>query len=152
MNKIHILGGTKGVMEDSKGKIRVLIGKPGLCGHDRGALILAMALRDAGMEVIYSGRHVSPDDLVESAIQEDVDILGVSILSGAHISLCRRIAGLLREKKADDICLVAGGFIPDEDVAELKSMGVREVFGVGSPVGDIIRYFRNAAGAKKCNL
>jgi len=131
-------------MEKKERKIRVLLGKPGLCGHDRGVLVLAMALRDAGMEVIYSGRHNSPEQLVEAAIQEDVDILGVSILSGAHLSLCQRIANLLREKKAEDICFVAGGFIPDEDVPELKYMGVREVFGVRSRIEDIIRFFREA--------
>jgi len=136
-------------MEKQKRRIRVLIGKPGLCGHDRGALILAMALKEAGMEVIYSGRHNSPESLVGAAIQEDVDILGVSILSGAHMSLCQRIADLLRKKHADDICLVAGGFIPDEDVPELKAMGVREVFGVGSSMEDIIGYFRLVAATRK---
>lgn len=129
--------------QTGKRKIRVLIGKPGLCGHDRGALILAMALRDAGMEVIYSGRHNTPEQLVQAAIQEDVDILGVSILSGAHLSLCRRIADLLQQKKAHGICFVAGGFIPDEDVAALKEMGVREVFGVGTPIDAVIRYFES---------
>lgn len=136
-------------MEKEQRKIRVLIGKPGLCGHDRGALILAMALKDAGMEVIYSGRHNSPESLVGAAIQEDVDILGVSILSGAHMSLCQRIAGLLRKRKAEDICFVAGGFIPDEDVPELKAMGVREVFGVESSIEDIIEYFRRRATNRK---
>ncbi len=129
-------------MDKTERKVRVLLGKPGLCGHDRGVLVLAMALSEAGMEVIYSGRHNSPEQLVEAAIQEDVDILGVSILSGAHMSLCQRIVNLLREKKAEDICFVAGGFIPDEDVPELKSMGVREVFGVRSRIEDIIRFFR----------
>jgi len=129
-------------MEKKERQIRVLLGKPGLCGHDRGVLVLAMALRDAGMEVIYSGRHNSPEQIVEAAIQEDVDILGVSILSGAHVSLCRRIGELLREKEAQDICFVAGGFIPDEDVPELKAMGVREVFGVTSSIEEIIEYFR----------
>jgi methylmalonyl-CoA mutase C-terminal domain/subunit len=132
-------------MEKEGRKIRVLLGKPGLCGHDRGVLILAMALRDAGMEVIYSGRHNSPEQIVEAALQEDVDILGVSILSGAHMSLCRRIGELLREKEAEDICFVAGGFIPDEDVPELKAMGVREVFGVVSSIKDIISYFRQVS-------
>jgi methylmalonyl-CoA mutase C-terminal domain/subunit len=134
----------------SGGKIRVLIGKPGLCGHDRGALILAMALRDAGMEVIYSGRHVSPENIVESAIEEGVDILGVSILSGAHLSLCRRIADLLLEKQADNICFVAGGFIPEEDVPELKAVGVQEVFGVDSSIEKIIEYFQQVASNRKC--
>ena len=135
-------------MGDEKRKIRVLIGKPGLCGHDRGALILAMALRDSGMEVIYSGRHNSPEQLVQAAIQEDVDILGVSILSGAHLSLGQRIAALLQEKKAADICFVVGGFIPDEDVAALKAMGVQEVFGVGTPIDSIIRYFEQVAAIR----
>lgn len=130
-------------MAKEKRKIRVLIGKPGLCGHDRGALILAMALRDAGMEVIYSGRHNSPEQLVQAAVEEDVDILGVSILSGAHLSLCQRIATLLREKQVKDICFIVGGFIPDEDIAALKEMGVQEIFGVGSPLASIIEYFRN---------
>ena len=132
-------------MEKKERKIRVLLGKPGLCGHDRGVLILAMALRDAGMEVIYSGRHNSPEQIVGAAIQEDVDILGVSILSGAHLSLCRRIADLLREKKVEDICFVAGGFIPDEDVPELRAMGVREVFGVTISIKDITGYFSQVA-------
>lgn len=128
-------------MEKIERKVRVLLGKPGLCGHDRGVLVLAMALSEAGMEVIYSGRHNSPEQLVEAAIQEGVDILGVSVLSGAHMSLCQRIVNLLREKEAEDICFVAGGFIPDEDVPELKSMGVREVFGVRSRIEDIIQFF-----------
>jgi methylmalonyl-CoA mutase C-terminal domain/subunit len=130
-------------MAKEEKKIRVLLGKPGLCGHDRGVLILAMALRDAGMEVIYSGLHNSPEKIVEAAIQEDVDILGVSILSGAHMSLCQRISDLLKEKNADDICFVAGGFIADEDVPELKAMGVQGVFPVGSSIEEIIRYFQN---------
>jgi len=136
-------------MEKEPKRIRILLGKPGLCGHDRGVLVLAMALRDAGMEVIYSGRHNSPEQLVAGAIQEDVDILGVSILSGAHMSLCQRIANLLREKKAEDVVFVAGGFIPDEDVAGLKTMGVREVFGVGSSLEDIIEYFREVSRDKR---
>lgn len=132
-------------MEKEERKIRVLLGKPGLCGHDRGILILAMALRDAGMEVIYSGLHNSPEKIVEAAIQEDVDILGVSILSGAHMSLCQRISDLLKEKNADDICFVAGGFIADEDIPELKAMGVQGVFPVGSSMEEIIRYFQNTS-------
>ena len=126
-------------------RTRVLIGKPGLCGHDRGALIIAMALRDAGMEVIYSGRHQPPEALVEAAIQEDVDILGVSILSGAHMSLCKRIVDLLRAREATEICFVAGGFIPEEDVVDLKTLGVQEVFGVGSSLENIIDYFRQVS-------
>ncbi|MFC1886703.1 cobalamin B12-binding domain-containing protein [Thermodesulfobacteriota bacterium] len=135
-------------MTQDERKIRVLIGKPGLCGHDRGALILAMALRDSGMEVIYSGRHNSPEQLVQAAIQEGVDILGVSILSGAHMSLCQRIAALLREKEAEDICFVAGGFIPEEDAPELKEMGLWEVFGVDASIESIIEYFRQVTRDK----
>jgi methylmalonyl-CoA mutase C-terminal domain/subunit len=136
-------------MEKEERKIRVLLGKPGLCGHDRGILILAMALRDAGMEVIYSGLHNSPEKIVEAAIQEDVDILGVSILSGAHMSLCQRISDLLKEKNADDICFVAGGFIADEDIPELKAMGVQGVFPVGSSMEEIIRYFQNTSKSRR---
>jgi methylmalonyl-CoA mutase C-terminal domain/subunit len=136
-------------MEKEERKIRVLLGKPGLCGHDRGVLILAMALRDAGMEVIYSGLHNSPEKIVEAAIQEDVDILGVSILSGAHMSLCQRISDLLKEKNADDICFVAGGFIADEDIPELKAMGVQGVFPVGSSMEEIIRYFQNTSKSRR---
>lgn len=136
-------------MEERQKKVRVLLGKPGLCGHDRGVILLAMALRDAGMEVIYSGRHNSPEQIVEAAIQEDVDILGVSILSGAHMSLCRRIGDLLRVKKAEDIYFVVGGFIPDEDVPELKAVGVKEVFGVTSSIDKIIEYFRQVSKGRK---
>ncbi len=121
------------------------MGKPGLCGHDRGIALVVMALRDAGMEVIYSGRHNSPESLVEVAIQEDVDVLGVSILSGGHLGLCERIARLLRERNADDIVLLAGGFIPPEDIPALKSMGVREVFRDGAKLEDITRYVEKAA-------
>lgn len=130
-------------MSADKRKIRVLLGKPGLCGHDRGVIVLAMALRDAGMEVIYSGRHNTPEQLVQIALQEDVDILGVSILSGAHLSLCKRIGNLLHEKAATDICFLAGGFIPDEDVPELKRAGVQEVFGVKSRIEEIIRFIND---------
>jgi methylmalonyl-CoA mutase C-terminal domain/subunit len=137
-------------MEKEERKIRVLLGKPGLCGHDRGILILAMALRDAGMEVIYSGLHNSPEKIVEAAIQEDVDILGVSILSGAHMSLCQRISDLLKEKNADEICFVAGGFIADEDIPELKAMGVHGVFPVGSSMEEIIRYFQDTVRNSRC--
>jgi methylmalonyl-CoA mutase C-terminal domain/subunit len=136
-------------MSLEKRKIRVLLGKPGLCGHDRGVIVLAMALRDAGMEVIYSGRHNSPEEIVQIALQEDVDILGVSILSGAHLSLCERIGNLLREKGVADICFVAGGFIPDEDVPELKRMGVREVFGVKSRIQDIVQFFHHEVSDSK---
>ena len=132
-------------MSTQQRRIRVLMGKPGLCGHDRGIALVIMALRDAGMEVIYSGRHNSPESLVEVAIQEDVDVLGVSILSGGHLSLCDRIARLLRERGADDIVLLAGGFIPPEDIPKLKSMGVNEVFRDGDKLEDIVRYVEKVA-------
>lgn len=121
-------------------RIRVLMGKPGLCGHDRGIVLVVMALREAGMEVIYSGRHNSPESLVEAAIQEDVDVLGVSILAGGHLGLCERIAALLRERKAEDIVLLAGGFIPPEDIPKLKAFGVREVFRDGAKLEEIVQY------------
>jgi len=121
---------------------RVLMGKPGLCGHDRGIMLVIMALRDAGMEVIYSGRHVAPEKLVEIAIQEDVDVLGVSILSGAHLALCDRIARGLKEQGAEDIALLAGGFIPPGDIPQLKALGVREVFTEGAKLDDVVAFVR----------
>ncbi len=121
-------------------RVRVLMGKPGLCGHDRGIALVVMALRDAGLEVIYSGRHNSPESLVEVAVQEDVDVLGVSILAGGHLGLCDRIARLLKAREADDIVFLAGGFIPPEDIPKLKALGVREVFRDGAKLDDIARY------------
>ncbi|MCL4744144.1 MAG: cobalamin B12-binding domain-containing protein [Burkholderiaceae bacterium] len=124
---------------------RILMGKPGLCGHDRGIMLVIMALRDAGMEVIYSGRHNSPEHLVDVAVQEDVDVLGVSILSGAHMTLCARIASRLKEQDAADIVLLAGGFIPPEDVSRLKALGVREVFTEGAKLDDVVAFVRRAS-------
>lgn len=123
---------------------RILMGKPGLCGHDRGIMLVIMALRDAGMEVIYSGRHNSPEKLVDMALQEDVDMLGVSILSGAHLALCSSIAKLLEDHEAKDIVLVAGGFIPPEDKPKLRAMGVREVFTEGDKLEDIVTFVKRA--------
>jgi methylmalonyl-CoA mutase C-terminal domain/subunit len=122
--------------------IRVVIAKPGLDGHDRGAKIIARALRDAGMEVIYTGLHQTPEQIVETAIQEDADAVGISILSGAHMTLVPRILDLLRDRDADDVLVVVGGTIPADDIAELKRLGVAEVFTPGSPTGDIVDFLR----------
>jgi methylmalonyl-CoA mutase, C-terminal domain len=122
------------------GKIRVVVAKPGLDGHDRGAKIIARALRDAGMEVIYTGLHQTPEQIVETAIQEDADAVGISILSGAHMTLVPRIVDLLREQGAEDVLVVAGGTIPADDVTELKKLGVAEVFGPGAPTGAIVAF------------
>jgi len=123
-------------------KIRVLIAKPGLDGHDRGAKIVARALRDAGFEVIYTGLHQTPEQVVASAIQEDVDAIGLSVLSGAHNFLFKQILALLKEKGADDIAVFGGGIIPPEDIAALKAMGVRELFTPGTSTQDIVRFVR----------
>jgi methylmalonyl-CoA mutase C-terminal domain/subunit len=121
-------------------KIRVLIAKPGLDGHDRGAKVIARALRDAGMEVIYTGIRQTPEMIAEAALQEDVDVIGLSILSGAHMVLFPRIVGLLRENGLDDVLVVAGGIIPDEDVPALKEMGIKGVFGPGTPTDEIVDF------------
>jgi methylmalonyl-CoA mutase C-terminal domain/subunit len=125
-------------------KIRVVIAKPGLDGHDRGAKIIARALRDAGMEVVYTGLHQTPEQIVETAIQEDADAVGVSILSGAHMTLVPRIVEGLREKGADDVLVVVGGTIPQDDAEELKARGVAEVFGPGAATGEIVDFLRGA--------
>ena len=126
----------------AKGKIRILIGKPGLDGHDRGAKIIARALRDAGMEVIYTGLHRSPEEIVETAIQEDVDAIGLSILSGAHMTLFPRIIELLKEQGAEDILLFGGGIIPDEDREELLKKGVAEIFVPGGATQRTIEWLK----------
>ena len=123
-------------------KIRVVIAKAGLDGHDRGAKIIARALRDAGMEVIYTGLHQTPEQIVETAIQEDADAVGLSVLSGAHLTLFARVAELLRERDATDIVLFGGGIIPADDVDELERMGVAKVFGPGARVSDIVEWVR----------
>ena len=127
-------------------KIRVVIAKPGLDGHDRGAKIIARALRDAGMEVIYTGLHQTPEQIVATVIQEDADAVGLSILSGAHMTLVPRIVELLREQGADDVLLTVGGTIPADDIPELKELGVAEVFTPGAPTQDIIDFIRGAVG------
>jgi methylmalonyl-CoA mutase C-terminal domain/subunit len=124
-----------------------VIAKPGLDGHDRGAKIIARALRDAGMEVIYTGLHQTPEQIAETAIQEDADAVGISILSGAHMTLVPRIVELLRDRGADDVVVVVGGTIPDDDAAELKSLGVAAVFGPGSTTGEIVAFLGGALAA-----
>jgi methylmalonyl-CoA mutase C-terminal domain/subunit len=124
--------------------IRVVIAKPGLDGHDRGAKIIARSLRDAGMEVIYTGLHQTPEQIVETAIQEDADAVGISILSGAHMTLVPRIVEGLRSNEADDVLVVVGGTIPAEDADELKRLGVAEVFTPGAPTGAIVDFLRSA--------
>ncbi|MEM3090925.1 MAG: cobalamin B12-binding domain-containing protein [Candidatus Bathyarchaeia archaeon] len=121
-------------------KIRVLIAKPGLDSHDRGAKVVARALRDAGMEVIYTGLRQTPEQIAETALQEDVDVIGLSILSGAHMALFPRIMELLKEKGITDVLVFAGGIIPEEDIPELKKIGIKEVFGPGTPTETIIKY------------
>ena len=121
-------------------KIRVVIAKPGLDGHDRGAKVIARALRDAGMEVIYTGLRQTPEQIAAAALQEDADVIGLSILSGAHMHVCPRLMELLREKGLDDVLVLVGGIIPDVDIPRLKEMGVRGIFLPGSPMQQIIDY------------
>jgi len=123
-------------------KIRVLVAKPGLDGHDRGAKVIARALRDAGMEVIYTGIRQTPEMIAEAALQEDVDVVGMSILSGAHMTLFPRVMDLLRASGMEDVLVVAGGIIPDEDVPVLREMGIQGVFGPGTPTDDIVTFIR----------
>ncbi|HDJ23732.1 MAG TPA: cobalamin B12-binding domain-containing protein [Candidatus Aminicenantes bacterium] len=123
-------------------KIRVLIAKPGLDGHDRGAKVICRALRDAGMEVIYTGLRRTPEEIVNAAIQEDVDVIGLSILSGAHNILFPRIIDLLKEKGAADIPVIAGGIIPDKDIPFLKQIGIKEIFLPGSSTTDIVHWIK----------
>ena len=121
-------------------KIRVVIAKPGLDGHDRGAKVIARALRDAGMEVIYTGLRQTPDQIVGAALQEDADVIGLSILSGAHMHICPRVMELLKAKGLDDVLVVVGGIIPDVDIPRLQAMGVRGIFLPGSPMKDIVDF------------
>jgi methylmalonyl-CoA mutase C-terminal domain/subunit len=125
----------------------VVVAKPGLDGHDRGAKIIARTLRDAGMEVIYTGLHQTPEQIVETAIQEDADVVGISILSGAHMTLVPRIVDGLRANEADDVLVVVGGTIPGEDAEELRAKGVAAVFTPGAPTSDIVDFIRGAVAA-----
>ncbi|HEY1418183.1 MAG TPA: cobalamin B12-binding domain-containing protein [Myxococcaceae bacterium] len=123
-------------------KLRILVAKPGLDGHDRGAKIIARALRDAGMEVIYTGLHQTPEMIVNAAVQEDVDAIGLSIMSGAHMTLFPAVLDLLKEQKAADIEVFGGGIIPDDDIPRLKKLGVSEIFTPGSSTQDIVQWIR----------
>jgi methylmalonyl-CoA mutase C-terminal domain/subunit len=134
-------------MAEGTRKIRVVVAKPGLDGHDRGAKIIARALRDAGMEVIYTGLHQTPEQIVETVIQEDADAVGLSILSGAHMTLVPRIVDGLKKEGAEDVVLVVGGTIPSDDIPELKELGVAEIFTPGASVQEIIDYIREAVPA-----
>ena len=133
--------------QTSARKIRVVVAKPGLDGHDRGAKIIARALRDAGMEVIYTGLHQTPEQIVETVLQEDADAVGLSILSGAHMTLVPRIVDLLRQQEAGDVVVTVGGTIPNDDIPELKKLGVAEVFTPGASTQEIIDFIRGSVSA-----
>jgi methylmalonyl-CoA mutase C-terminal domain/subunit len=133
-------------------KIRVLISKAGLDGHDRGAKIIAAALRDAGMEVIYTGLRQTPEMIVEAALQEDVDVIGISILSGAHMTIFPKIKKLMEEKGLDDVLLTGGGIIPEEDINQLKKMGIGELFTPGAPTSEIADYIKDWCKSHPRNL
>lgn len=128
----------------TKKKIRVLAAKPGLDGHDRGIKVICCALRDAGMEVIYTGLRQTPEQIVQAAIQEDVDVIGMSVLSGAHDYLFPRVMELLKEAGATDILVIGGGIIPEEDISHLRDIGIRAVFGPGTPTTDIVQFIKEA--------
>ncbi len=142
MQRIHSPRDEMGY-SDMSGPIRVVVAKPGLDGHDRGAKIIARSLRDAGMEVIYTGLHQTPEQIVETVIQEDADAVGLSILSGAHMTLVPKIVQMLREQGASDVLVTVGGTIPADDIPELKRLGVAEVFTPGAPTDDIVEFLRN---------
>ncbi|OFV99448.1 MAG: methylmalonyl-CoA mutase [Acidobacteria bacterium RIFCSPLOWO2_12_FULL_54_10] len=124
-------------------RIRVIVAKPGLDGHDRGAKIIARALRDAGMEVIYTGLRQTPDQIVTAALQEDADVIGLSILSGAHTTIVPRVVALLKENKMDDVLVVLGGIVPDSDIAQMKAVGVAGIFQPGTPLQTIVEFIRS---------
>jgi methylmalonyl-CoA mutase C-terminal domain/subunit len=128
-------------------RIRVVIGKPGLDGHDRGAKVVARALRDAGMEVVYTGLHQTPEQIVDAVVQEDADAVGLSVLSGAHMTLFARLTELLRERGIDDVVVFGGGIIPDEDIPELERLGVATVFTPGATTTEIVDWVRANVGA-----
>lgn len=129
-------------MSENDRKIRVLVAKPGLDGHDRGAKVIAAAFRDAGFEVIYTGLHQTPEMIVSAAVEEDVDVVALSILSGAHMTLFPRVAELLREEGADDVLLTGGGIIPEDDMIQLRTLGIGRLFGPGSTTAEAVEYVR----------
>jgi methylmalonyl-CoA mutase, C-terminal domain len=128
-------------------RIRVVIAKPGLDGHDRGAKVVARALRDAGMEIVYTGLHQTPEQIVDTVVQEDADAVGLSVLSGAHMTLFARLAELMREREVDDVVVFGGGIIPDEDIPELERLGVAKVFTPGATTTEIVDWVRTNVGA-----
>ena len=135
-------------MADISGKIRVIVAKAGLDGHDRGAKVVARALRDAGVEVIYTGLHQTPEQIVAAAIQEDVDAIGLSVLSGAHMTLFARVIELLKEQDAEEIVVFGGGIIPDADIAELARLGVAKIFTPGAPTTEIVAWVNKTLGPR----
>ena len=130
-------------MKDSPKRIRILVAKPGLDGHDRGARVIARAFRDAGFEVVYTGLHQTPEQIVAAAVQEDVDLIGLSVLSGAHMHLFKRVLELLKENKADDVTVIGGGIIPEEDVPKLKKLGIKEIFLPGASLDVIVSWVKD---------
>jgi methylmalonyl-CoA mutase C-terminal domain/subunit len=130
-------------MKDSGRKIRILVAKPGLDGHDRGARVIARAFRDAGFEVVYTGLHQTPEQIVAAALQEDVDLIGLSVLSGAHMYLFNRVLELLKANGADDVMVLGGGIIPEEDIPKLKKLGIRAIFLPGTPLDKIVDWVKD---------
>jgi len=133
----------KDTMKDSVKRIRILVAKPGLDGHDRGARVIARAYRDAGFEVVYTGLHQTPEQIVAAALQEDVDLIGLSVLSGAHMYLFKRVLELLKANKADDVMVIGGGIIPEEDIPKLKKLGIKEIFSPGTSLDIIVNWVRD---------
>jgi methylmalonyl-CoA mutase C-terminal domain/subunit len=130
-------------MKDSGRRIRILVAKPGLDGHDRGARVIARAFRDAGFEVVYTGLHQTPEQIVAAALQEDVDLIGLSVLSGAHMYLFKKVLELLKANKADDVMVIGGGIIPQEDIPKLKKLGIKEIFLPGTSLDNIVGWVRD---------
>jgi methylmalonyl-CoA mutase C-terminal domain/subunit len=130
-------------VKDSGRRIRILVAKPGLDGHDRGARVIARAYRDAGFEVVYTGLHQTPEQIVAAALQEDVDLIGLSLLSGAHMSLFKRVLELLKANKADDVMVIGGGIIPEEDIPKLKKLGIKEIFLPGTSLDVIVNWVKD---------